>query len=208
MTAKTRAEQSEERRLAIVRAALDQFTESGFAATKISDIAHRAGVAKGTVYLHFADKEALFEAIVREALSPVVAALSAIQPAPDMPVRALLERIALPLLRGIVQSHRGDVLRLLISEGRRFPRLAEFYHSEILTPAMAHMRRLLRQAANNGELRNPAAADFPHLIVAPMLVSVIWQGLFQRLDPIDYEALFTAHLDTMFEPGRRPAQKE
>lgn len=195
---RSRAEQADERRLAILEAALDEFTQSGFAATKIDDVAARAGVGKGTVYLHFADKEALFEAIVRNALSPVVSGIGAIKVDGDMKVRSLLEHFALPLMRDIVESRRGDVLRLLISEGKRFPRLAEFYHAEILTPAMAHMRGLLRKAAENGELRNPAIVDFPHLLAAPMLMSVIWQGLFQHLDPLDFDALFRTHLDNVF----------
>lgn len=195
---RSRAQQAEERRLAILEAALDEFAQSGFAATKIGDVAARAGVAKGTVYLHFADKEALFEAIVRNVLSPVVTGIGAISTDGDIKVKALFEHFALPLMRSIVTSRRGDVLRLLLSEGNRFPRLAEFYHAEILIPAKAHMQRLLRKAAENGELRNPAIADFPHLIAAPMLMSVIWQGLFQRLDPLDFDALFRTHLDNVF----------
>ena len=196
---RTRAEQADERRQAIVAAALDAFIQSGFEATKISDVAERAGVAKGTVYLHFADKEALFEAIVRDALSPVVAGIGAISTDGVTSVRSLFEAFALPLMRDIVESRRGDVLRLLISEGKRFPQLAEFYHAEILTPAKAHIQRLLRKAAENDELRNPGIADFPLLVAAPMLMSVIWAGLFQRLDPIDFEALFRTHLDTVFK---------
>jgi hypothetical protein len=70
---------------------------------------------------------------------------------------------------------------------------------------MANLRRLLRHAAERGELRNPAVADFPHLMAAPMLVSVIWQGLFQRLDPLDFEGLFRTHLDTVFQAeGQQP----
>lgn len=196
----SRAQQAEERRLAILEAALDEFTQSGFAATKIGDVADRAGVAKGTVYLHFADKEALFEAIVRNALSPVVTGIGAISSDGDGRIGPLLERFALPLMRDIVESRRGDVLRLLLSEGKRFPRLAEFYHAEIVTPARAHMQRLLRKAAENGELRNPAIADFPLLLAAPMVMAVIWQGLFQRLDPLDFEALFRTHLENVFLP--------
>ncbi|MDT9598139.1 TetR/AcrR family transcriptional regulator [Sphingosinicella rhizophila] len=198
---RTRAQQTDERRLAIVAAALDAFVESGFEATKISDVAARAGVAKGTVYLHFADKEALFEAIVRDALSPVVQGIGAISTDGVASVRSLFEAFALPLMLDIVESRRGDVLRLLISEGRRFPRLAEFYHAEILTPAKAHIQRLLCKAVENGELRNPGLAEYPLLVAAPMLMSVIWAGLFQRLDPIDFEALFRTHLDTLFMPG-------
>src|SRR6266849_8235365 len=71
----TRAEKSEARRQAIVAAALDEFCTRGFAATRLDDVARRAKVAKGTIYLHFADKETLFQELIRMELSPVVAAL-------------------------------------------------------------------------------------------------------------------------------------
>src|SRR4029077_7615244 len=87
-TAGTRATRSAERRDAILAAALDEFADRGFAATRLDDVARRADVAKGTIYLHFADKEALFEELIRMELSPVVAALENVSHA-DIPFRAV-----------------------------------------------------------------------------------------------------------------------
>ena len=70
-----RAKRSAERRDAILAAALDEFAARGFAATRLDDVARRADVAKGTIYLHFADKETLFQELIRMELSPVVGAL-------------------------------------------------------------------------------------------------------------------------------------
>ena len=86
--AQNRAEKSEARRQAIVAAALDEFCARGFAATRIEDVAARAGVAKGTIYLHFDDKQALFREIVTTMLVPLVATLEA--PPPDIPLRDVI----------------------------------------------------------------------------------------------------------------------
>src|SRR6184192_311620 len=75
--ASNRAERAAERRGAIIEAAMDEFIARGFAATRLDDVAQRAGVAKGTIYLHFKDKEALFEELVRTMLSPLVGAIEA-----------------------------------------------------------------------------------------------------------------------------------
>src|SRR5256885_9563350 len=87
-----RAEKAAARREAILAAALDEFAVQGFAATRLDDVARRAGVAKGTIYLHFRDKEALFQELVRSVLSPLVGMLEAIAQV-DAPLRTLAERI-------------------------------------------------------------------------------------------------------------------
>src|SRR5438105_9068856 len=76
-----RAARAAERRQAIIEAALDEFVARGFAATRLDDVAKRAGVAKGTIYLHFKDKEALFQELIRTALVPLIDRLAAPPPA-------------------------------------------------------------------------------------------------------------------------------
>src|SRR3954462_6174094 len=88
----TRAKRSAERRDAILAAALDEFAARGFAATRLDDVAKRAGVAKGTIYLHFADKETLFQELIRTELSPVVGALEHVSHA-DVPLRQMTDRL-------------------------------------------------------------------------------------------------------------------
>src|SRR5438477_11619386 len=81
-----------ERRDDILAAALDEFSARGFAAARLDDVAARAGVAKGTIYLHFSDKDALFQELLRTVMGPLVAALEATV-AVDLPLRAVAERI-------------------------------------------------------------------------------------------------------------------
>ena len=192
-----RAEKSAARREAILAAALDEFAAQGFAATRLDDVARRAGVAKGTIYLHFRDKEALFQDLVRSVLSPLVGMLETIAQT-DAPLRSLAERIVDVFVNEIYATRRKDVIRLIITEGPRFPKLAEFYYREVLSRVIRAMRGLLRHAIDRGELDNEAILRFPQLLVAPGLVAIIWSGLFDRFAPIDVRALMNAHLDLLF----------
>src|SRR5437588_3221366 len=192
-----RAQKSAARRAAILAAALDEFAVQGFAATRLDDVARRAGVAKGTIYLHFRDKEALFQELVRSVLSPLVGMLEAIAQV-DAPLRTLAERIVDVFVDEIYATRRKDVIRLIITEGPRFPKLAEFYYREVLSRVIEALRGVLRHAMERGELENDAILRFPQLLVAPGLVAIIWSGLFDRFEPIDVRALMNAHLDLLF----------
>jgi AcrR family transcriptional regulator len=201
--APSRAEKSAARRDAILTAGLDEFAARGFAATRLDDVAKRAGVAKGTIYLHFRDKEDLFQEIVRAELGPLVGALQA-GLAADLPVRTSAERIIDLFVREIYGTRRKDVVRLIITEGPRFPKLAEFYHREVLARAIPAVRAMLRRAAERGEISSDALARFPQLLVAPGILAIVWSGLFDRFEPIDVAAMMRAHLDLLFGTGRAP----
>ena len=195
-----RARRSAERRDAILTAALAQFCERGFAATRLDDVAKRAGVAKGTIYLHFADKETLFEELIRLELSPVVAALEHASHA-DIPIRVVADQLTELFVREIHGSHRKDVIRLIIAEGPRFPALAEFYYREVIARVMKAVRGLMRRAVERGELKSDALVRFPQILAAPGVVSVVWSGLFERFEPLDVRALMKAHFDLIFGGG-------
>ena len=178
-------------------AALEEFCARGFAATRIDDVAHLAGVAKGTIYLHFRDKEALFQEIVTTMLVPVVAALES-SPVEDLPIRMVMQRFADLFITEIYGTKRRNVLRLIMTEGPRFPQLAEFYYHHVIERALAAMRRLLERALARGEITDRALVSFPQLVVAPGIVAIIWSGLFDRFAPLDIAALMRAHLDLLF----------
>ncbi|HEX5844742.1 MAG TPA: TetR family transcriptional regulator [Rhodoplanes sp.] len=198
-----RAEKSQARREAILAAALDEFTERGFALTRIDDVARRAGVGKGTIYLHFKDKEALFQQLVITMLGPVVAQLARL-PDVDEPVRSVLERVFALFATEVYGTKRPEVLRLVLAEGPRFPHLAEFYYRHVVEPATTMLRRLLDRACARGEIRQERLSQFPQLVVAPALVAIIWRGLFDRFEPLDMAGLMRAHLDLLFAPGDGP----
>ena len=190
------------RREAILAAALDEFCKEGFAAARLEDVARRAGVAKGTIYLYFRDKEALFQEIIRNTLTPVVGSLEALRDL-DIPVRALSEQMVDLFVREIFATRRREVIRLMITEGRRFPKLAEFYYREVVSHVMAAMRTLLERAAARGEVPQ-ALTRFPQLIAAPGLVAVIWSGLFDRFEELDVRAMMKTHLDVLFSARNSP----
>src|SRR6202011_1679608 len=128
-----------DRREAILAAALDEFSARGFAAARLDDVAVAAGIAKGTIYLYFRDKEALFQELIRSEMSPVFATLETAL-AVDLPVRAVAERAVELFVREIYGTSRRDVIRLIISEGPRFPQLADFYYREVLSRIIAAVR--------------------------------------------------------------------
>src|SRR5436190_18148676 len=183
-----RALRQAERREKILAAALEEFSARGFAATRLDDVARRAGVAKGTIYLYFRDKESLFQELVRTMLSPVVGALEA-APMADLPARAVAETIADLFVREIFGTRRKDVIRLIIAEGPRFPKLAEFYYREVIERVIAATRALMTRAVARGELRSDALARFPQLLIAPGLVAIVWSALFGRFEPLDVREL-------------------
>jgi AcrR family transcriptional regulator len=188
------------RREAILTAALDEFSARGFEAARLDDVAKRAGVAKGTIYLYFRDKESLFQELISVMLAPLVAIIERMGAA-DVPIALVSEHIVDMFVREVYETRRKDVIRLILSEGRRFPHIAEFYYREVLSRIIAAVRALLRRAAARGEV--PAGlVDFPQLIAAPGLIAVIWSGLFDRFEPLDVRAMMKTHTELLFGSRR------
>jgi AcrR family transcriptional regulator len=198
-----RAERAADRRQAIIDAAFDEFIDRGYAATRLDDVARRAGVAKGTIYLHFKDKQALFEELVRTALVPLIGRLAA-PPVAGGSIRAALENFAQNFVNEVVTTRRGAIVRLIVAEGPRFPDIADFYYREVVSRGLAGMRTMIELAIQRGEIKHHGLKEFPQIVVAPAMVAVIWQGLFGRHAPLDATAMLRVHLDMIFGE-RRPA---
>ena len=192
-----RVARREQRRATILDAALEEFVARGFAAARLDDVARRARIAKGTIYLYFRDKESLFQELVRTMLSPLVGTIEA-APLRDVPIRSVAEMIVDVFIKEIYGTRRKDVIRLIISEGPRFPKLAEVYYREVIGRVLPVIRGRLALAVERGELSRDALARFPQLLVAPALLAVIWNGLFGRFAPLEVRELMRAHLDLLF----------
>jgi AcrR family transcriptional regulator len=187
----------EARRQAILEAALDVFAAEGFAAAKLDDVAEKAGVAKGTIYLHFKDKQDLFEQMVREAVFPVIARLEELAKLPDLPAELVLRAMFEVFRTQVLATRRKDLLRLILTEGPRFPAIAAFYHREVVARGLALMGELLNRARANGELSAEGLARFPQLVVAPLILAVVWDGLFAAIEPLDVEGLLAVHRELL-----------
>lgn len=203
-----RSQRAQERRAAIAEAAFEEFVARGFAATRMEDVARRAGVGKGTIYLHFKDKEALFQELVRTELVPVISGFAVATDGAtahgEVTARDLLERITAVFANEIAGTRRGDILRLIVAEGPRFPQLADFYYREVIQRGLAAMRQVVAYGIARGEIRNKELAQFPQIVPAPALLAIIWQGLFGRFAPLDTAAMLKVHLDLIFGPRRAP----
>jgi AcrR family transcriptional regulator len=192
---KGRRTDPEGRRRAVLEAASTVFAEKGFAGAKLDDVALEAGVGKGSIYLYFRDKQDLFEQLVSSAVAPLLSRFEEIAKRPDLPIEAILAQIFDTFRTEVLGTDRKHVLRLVIVEGARFPQIAEFYHREVIAKGMEAVRKIARRAHASG--RTSSLTDFPQLVFAPLLMSVLWDGLFSKFDPLDVEGLFAAHRDIL-----------
>jgi hypothetical protein len=104
-------------------------------------------------------------------------------------------------VREVYETRRKDVIRLMITEGRRFPKLAEFYYREVLSRVIGAVRALLRRAAARGEIPE-GLVDYPQIVAAPGLVAIVWSGLFERFEPLDVRKMMKTHVELLFAPRR------
>ena len=158
-------------------------------------ISHAAPVLpKARSYLNFKDKEALFAAIVQQEIRPDVDT-AAFGPLPNETLSKYAGRVIVPLVTGVVNSRRGAIIRLLIGEAGRFPKLAEVYFRLVIEPGLAGIRVMVREAFKRDELGDDLLLRFPQLMVAPAIFAVIWAGLFQEFSSLDVESMMRAYYD-------------
>ncbi len=194
--ARTEAER-EERMRTIRAAALDVFAAEGFAAARLDDVARAAGVATGTIDLYFKSQEDLFEAIVKSTSGVVLANFEQAVTASPAPASELLRMMGKVLANAIEDGDRRRVLHLVLSEGARFPAIADFYHREIISRGMGLMRAIIAKGIDSGEFKSDELARFPQLAMAPVLVAVIWAVVFERIETLDARAMLEAHFDLL-----------
>jgi len=185
----------------ILDAALAVFAQKGFAATRLDDIAAKAGITKGTIYLYFDSKQALFEALARQSIGAQIDHIQA-QLAQFPGTSAELLRFVLSTMgRFAITSDRVVLPRLVLAEAANFPKLAEFWRREVVERGIALMSGIIQRGIDRGEFRKIEPAHAARLCVAPILVIVLWRTTFARFDaePYDYQGLIDAHLATLLK---------
>lgn len=179
----------------LAAAALAEFAEKGFAAARLEDIAARAGVAKGTVYLYFDSKDALFEEVLRQNVLPTIADVEtriADFPGSSRDMLGMMLRVVYAQMR---QPGMQAILRIVLTEGPRQPGLMAFYHREVVSKGMALMRRILARGIERGEFRAGPQAGQPLAVIGPVIAAAVWEMLFGAVAPLDLEAHVEAHVD-------------
>ncbi|MGU3494598.1 TetR/AcrR family transcriptional regulator [Xanthobacteraceae bacterium A53D] len=184
-----RAPDKAARRADILNAALKVFAASGFASARLDDVAKEAGIAKGTLYLYFADKQALFEGLIKENLAPIPAIAGDVISGFPGSTEDLIRALAAMLLARIQTPDVRQVMQLMISEGHRFPDLAAFHYREVVEPGLAAVRAIVARGAARGEIGGEALHRHPQALIAPFLTAVVWNMTFGAIAPLD-EARF------------------
>lgn len=188
----------EARRSELLGAALQEFFDKGLAAARMEDIARRAGFSKGTVYLYFDSKEALFTALIEDVAMPNVAMLeAAIGAAPTM--AAAIDRIAAIAPHLIATSNVPKIMKIMVGEAAAFPELAAAYRRTVIDRMFAAMTALMARARDAGEVDIDEPDLAIRLIVAPVVLSAVWRIVFAATDdaPVDLERLFAMHADML-----------
>jgi AcrR family transcriptional regulator len=180
----------------ILEAALAFFKERGFAATRLEDVAARAGVTKGTIYLYYPSKEELFKAVVRGELVPNIERLEAMLSEPG-PAAALLKRLFTTWAREFVPSPASILPKLVLAEAGNFPELARFYLETAVHRGLRLIASILRRGIEQGEFRPVDVDHVVYCIIGPLLLTVLLKHSLAPHDdrPLDIEAICRAHLD-------------
>jgi AcrR family transcriptional regulator len=183
----------------ILAAALAVFAEKGFAAAKLEEIAARAGVVKGSLYLYFETKEDLFRAVVRDVIAPQFQAVAETAKQVDAPFTELVPQL---LMRVARLSHEGripSIIKMVIGESRNFPDLGKIWHDDVLSPAIGAMAEPIALAQRRGEVRAGDARLHAFSLLGPMLMGILFREVFRDVpsDPPDLQALALQHAGTV-----------
>ncbi len=194
----------EDRPAEITEAALAAFAEKGYAATRVDEVAKRAGVSKGLLYLYFKTKEDLFKAVIRSFLSPRIDALISNIEETDLSAEEFLRGPFLAFARSLPKSPAKILVRLMIAEGPKHPDLIAWYWDNVVSRALAALRSLIESGVDNGEFRESALNEFPQLLVTPVLFSVIWMNIFQPHSMLDIDRVLD-RTSTVILSGVKPS---
>ena len=182
----------------LLDAALDVFFEKGFAAARLEDIAARAGVSKGTVYLYFSSKEEVFEALVHAIPQANVEQIAAFAADPAIPADELLPRV-LRFIGGFIGDQRMIKFpRLILGEAGNFPKLAEIYRREVIARGSTILVRIIERGIAEGRFRRVEPLHAAYAAISPLLFTAIWRTTFEQFEsaPLDAEAFIEQHIET------------
>jgi len=170
-----RQRRKEARPAELMAAALELFVEKGFVGTRLEDVAARAGVSKGTLYLYFDSKEALFKAVIQEGIVPILEQGAGLVDSFEGSAADLLRALIGEWWQRIGNTPLAGVPKLMISEAGNFPELAIYYHDAVILRGRDLMRRTLQRGIASGEFRVIDVETAIDVIFAPVLMLVIWR---------------------------------
>ncbi len=183
----------------ILDAAVAVFAEKGFAAARMEDIAKRAGVTKGTIYLYFRGKEDVFEALVQGSISQRIAGFSQMVRDFEGPTTELIRLVLTGLAEFLRTSDRVVLPKIIMAEAGNFPELARFYRENVINRGLGLISSIVERGVARGEFRKVPPDHIARLCVMPILFIAVWRTTFAKFDaePIDYDVFLKTHVDML-----------
>lgn len=183
----------------LLAAALDQFVERGYAATRLEDVARRAGVSKGTLYLYFANKEELFKAVVRCTIVEAIGEAELDAAGFEGPSAAFLRELLMRWWTQCCATPLAGITKLMFAEGHNFPELAHFYNEEVVARGTRLIHGVLVRGIARGEFRAIDPDIMTQVLVAPVMMLMMWTQSFMpacEMPPIDPHAYMDMFITT------------
>mgnify|MGYP000972498508 FL=1 len=204
-----RKRRKEARPSELLEAALCLFVEKGFAATRLEDVAARAGVSKGTLYLYYENKDALFKAVIQEGIVPVIAENEAIAARHSGCSFDLLELLLENWWTKIGQTAFAGIPKLMVAEARNFPELASFYYENVISRGRALVGSALRRGMESGEFRSMDVETTVDVVIAPILMLLIWRYSMSccQGSESDPQMYLRIHMDLLRQGLRKPEKE-
>src|SRR5215208_6116816 len=186
---------AEDRPREICAAALEVFAEKGFAAAKLDEIARRAGVSKGTLYLYFKDKEDLFRAVVRSAIAPNIEAVTATISLSGAPFPEVVRMFLAAFAEREARLPIGAVAKMVVGESRNFPELARVWHDEVASKTIGAIAGFIERAQQRSEVRPGDPRLHAFSLMGPMVLGALWRATLVPAggQPLDIAALARQH---------------
>lgn len=202
---------AESRPQELLEAALAEFVARGYAATRLEEVARRAGVSKGTLYLYFENKAELFKAVVRNSLLSNLDEAEAVIAGFQGGSRELLAYLLTEFTRRISDSPLSGIPKLVLAEAGNFPEIAVFYYEEVVSRGRRLVQGVLQRGMDRGEFRHLDLGYAWRVVIAPVVLGILWKHTFAVLEPggFEFERHLRSHLDLLLdglgprdEPGR------
>jgi AcrR family transcriptional regulator len=206
-----RRRRKEDRPAQLIEAAIEVFAEKGFAAARLEDVARLAGVGKGTAYLYFPTKEALFKAAIQDVVVTRIAMGEREIEDWQGPTEELLRQVLAHWMH-VIRSRRGGLLKLIVAEAKNFPDLAQWYQAEVAERGHRLLVAVLRRGVERGEFRPLDLEAVAGVIACPLAFRAIWAhslGEFEELPVSDerfYETYFAIMLSGLRRADTAPAK--
>ena len=197
----------------LLAAALEQFVERGYAATRLEDVAKRAGVSKGTLYLYYPSKEELLKAVIQQNYSGLIAEGAGIVDNFDGPTAELLGMLMRMWWKRVGSSPAGGIHKIIMAEVRNFPEIAEFYSQEVVVPAHDLVSGIVERGIERGEFRPVPPHEVTHVLIAPLIFLALHQHTFGECPigehPVEPSRLIETQIDLVLHGllQTRPSEK-